>query len=57
MNTQREIFDEYRLRSVIESTRQDPMEDSVNSIVKSIYQWTEGNPIHDDLSILAVELK
>ncbi len=57
MNTQREIFDECRLRSVIESTRQDGMEDSVNSIVKSIYQWTEGNPIHDDLSILAVELK
>ena len=57
MNTRREIFDGSRLRSVIASTCKDGMEDSVNAIVKSVYTWSEGNPIHDDLSILGVEVQ
>lgn len=57
MNNKREIFDEPRLRSAIETTRQGGMEESVNSILRSIYTWSGSKQIHDDLSILGVELK
>jgi sigma-B regulation protein RsbU (phosphoserine phosphatase) len=57
MNDKREIFNETRLQTTIENTRPAGLEDSVNSIVKAVHRWNGGHQVHDDLSILAVELK
>ncbi len=57
MNPERKIFSEARLRSTIQDHQPEGLQDSVNSIVNSVLDWTETNQIHDDLSILSVEFK
>ncbi len=57
MNQEREIFDETRLRTTIEATRLGDLKESVDSIVKAVHTWSGTGQVHDDLSILAVELK
>ncbi len=57
MNHERQIFDESRLQSTIEATRYGDLQESVDSIVKSVHTWSGTDQVHDDLSILAVELQ
>ncbi len=56
MNPQREIFGETRLESIIESTQKVNLEESVTSIEMTVSNWTQTGQVHDDLSILALEL-
>ena len=57
MNQKREIFGETRLHSTIEKTQQVELRESVDSIVQTVLNWTTTDQVHDDLSILAMELK
>jgi sigma-B regulation protein RsbU (phosphoserine phosphatase) len=57
MNPQREIFGDTRLRSTIEDTQGNELQKSVNFIVKAVHNWTTTEQVHDDLSILAMELQ
>ncbi len=57
MNGQREIFGDSRLRSTIEATQGDGLQESVNSIVQAVHKWTTVDQVQDDLSILAMELQ
>ena len=57
MNPKREIFGEARLRATIEDTRGEELQDSVCRIVKAVHHWTTTDQVHDDLSILAMELQ
>ena len=56
MNPQRVIFGESRLETSIVSTRQMDLQQSLTSIETSVSSWTETGQVHDDLSILALEL-
>ncbi len=56
MNRQREIFDEPRLLSAIEMGRAQSLKESVYSLLHAVDSWTGGDQVHDDLSILTVEL-
>ncbi|MGB0908766.1 MAG: SpoIIE family protein phosphatase [Nitrospirales bacterium] len=56
MNPKREIFGESRLESAIASTQQIDLKQSIASIETAISDWTEKGQIHDDLSILALEI-
>ena len=55
-NPEREFFGEARLQEAITMTQPDPLHTSVQSTVRSVLDWTEHDHLHDDLSILAVEL-
>ena len=57
MNPAREIFSETRLRSTIEGTRQKDLQETVNSVVQAVLHWTDPAQVHDDVSILAVEMQ
>ena len=56
MNRKREIFDEARLLETIRAARVSGLHESVDSIVKAVLAWNGTGQVHDDLSILSVEL-
>ena len=55
MNSNREIFGETRLKSVIESHQAMSLQASVETIGATVSDWTTVGQVHDDLSILALE--
>ena len=56
MSADRQIFGETRLRSSIEAAQGQPLQDGVDSIVSHVLTWTKTDQVHDDVSLLAVEL-
>jgi len=57
MNQQREIFGDTRLHSAIETTQNEGLRQSVGSIVQAVLTWTTTDQVHDDVSILAMEVQ
>lgn len=56
MSADRQIFGETRLRSSIEASQGRGLQESVDSIVSHVLTWTRSDQVHDDLSLLAMEV-
>ena len=48
-------FGKQRLLEVVRQIQAAPLEQSVDLLLKAIYDWSGDSPICDDLSIVAVE--
>jgi serine phosphatase RsbU (regulator of sigma subunit) len=55
-NADGEHFGARRLLGTLEQTRQVPLGDSLDALVKAVEQWRGDSPRQDDLSVLAVEI-
>lgn len=51
----RDFFGETRLQETLKATQPSPLQDSVDSTVKAVLDWTGNNQAQDDLSILSFE--
>ena len=56
-NPDDELYGNTRLQSLLESTRQKPLKESVDKILEDVEGFAEGAGIKDDISVLALELK
>ncbi len=54
-NLSREFFGETRLQESLKMTQQSTVQQSVDSTVKAVLDWTGNNHAQDDLSVLAFE--
>ena len=54
-NVSRDFFGETRLQETLKATQSSPLQDSVDSTVNAVLDWTGNNQAQDDLSILSFE--
>jgi sigma-B regulation protein RsbU (phosphoserine phosphatase) len=55
-NAQRQFFGEDRLQAVLEQGRTRPLQEGLDTVLRSVLEWCGQAPPHDDISLLAVEV-